>query len=240
VQADNLDFRYEWFMGHADQLLLGAFYKKLENPIEYFVTRDASPSSLYIQPQNVNQATNLGLEAVFTKYFGMFGISANYTYTHSQITTTKLLYHVVAGVGTQTNDTTQKRPLQGQANHVGNISLLFKDPRIGLDLQLALVYTGDRIAQVSQYYGLDIWQKPFSQLDISLEKKIAGRFSFYAKVNNITNSPNKEYIKTPYSVVNGNFQGGYTIPFQDKGSNYTVAQRDIYKMSLLGGFRFKF
>jgi outer membrane receptor protein involved in Fe transport len=240
VQADNLDFRYEWFMGHADQLLLGAFYKKLENPIEYFVTRDASPSSLYIQPQNVNQATNLGLEAVFTKYFGMFGISANYTYTHSQITTTKLLYHVVAGVGTQTSDTTQKRPLQGQANHVGNISLLFKDPRIGLDLQLALVYTGDRIAQVSQYYGLDIWQKPFSQLDISLEKKIAGRFSFYAKVNNITNSPNKEYIKTPYSVVNGNFQGGYTIPFQDKGSNYTVAQRDIYKMSLLGGFRFKF
>jgi outer membrane receptor protein involved in Fe transport len=240
VQADNLDFRYEWFMGHADQLLLGAFYKKLENPIEYFVTRDASPSSLYIQPQNVNQATNLGLEAVFTKYFGMFGISANYTYTHSQITTTKLLYHVVAGVGTQTSDTTQKRPLQGQANNVGNISLLFKDPRIGLDLQLALVYTGDRIAQVSQYYGLDIWQKPFSQLDISLEKKIAGRFSFYAKVNNITNSPNKEYIKTPYSVVNGNFQGGYTIPFQDKGSNYTVAQRDIYKMSLLGGFRFKF
>jgi outer membrane receptor protein involved in Fe transport len=240
VQADNLDFRYEWFMGHADQLLLGAFYKKLDNPIEYFVTRDASPSSLYIQPQNVNQATNLGLEAVFTKYFGMFGISANYTYTHSQITTTKLLYHVVAGVGTQTSDTAQKRPLQGQANHVGNISLLFKDPRIGLDLQLALVYTGDRIAQVSQYYGLDIWQKPFSQLDISLEKKITGRFSFYAKVNNITNSPNKEYIKTPYSVVNSNFQGGYTIPFQDKGSNYTVAQRDIYKMSLLGGFRFKF
>ena len=240
VRADNLDFRYELFPGHADQLLLGAFYKQLQNPIEYFVTRDASPSSLYIQPQNVNQATNLGLEAVFTKYFGMFGISLNYTYTHSQITTTKLLYHVVPGVGTQTNDTTQKRPLQGQANNVGNISLLFKDARIGFDIQVALVYTGDRIAQVSQYYGLDIWQKPFSQLDISLEKKIAGRFSFYAKVNNITNSPSKEYIKTPYTVVNSNFQGGYTIPFQDKGSNYTVAQRDIYKMSLLGGFRFKF
>ncbi len=240
VQADNLDLRYEWYSGHADQLLLGAFYKKLQNPIEYFVTRDASPSSLYIQPQNVNQATNLGFEAVFTKYFGMFGVSANYTYTHSQITTTKLLYHVVPGVGTQTTDTTQTRPLQGQANNIGNISLLFKDPRIGLDVQVALVYTGDRIAQVSQYYGLDIWQKPFSQLDLSLEKRITGRFSFYAKVNNITNSPNKEYIKTPYSVVNTNFQGGYKIPFQDAGSNYTVAQRDIYKMSFLGGFRFKF
>jgi len=242
VQADNLDLRYEWFPGLADQLLVGAFYKQLENPIEYFVTRDASPSSLYVQPQNTGRATNVGLEAVFTKYFGMFGVSANYTYTHSQITTTKLFYQQKT-VGTNTTfsttDTTQSRPLQGQADNVGNISLLFKDPKIGLDVQVAFVYTGDRILQVSQYYGLDIWQKPFTQLDLSLEKRIAGHFSFYAKVNNLTNSPNKEYIKIPYSVVNSNFHG-YSIPFQDAGSNYTVAQRDLYKLSFLGGFRYKF
>jgi outer membrane receptor protein involved in Fe transport len=240
IQADNLDLRYEWFGGLADQLLVGAFYKHIANPIEYFVTRDASPSSLYIQPQNAGNANNYGFEGVFTKFFGMFGVSANYTYTHSAITTTKLLYHVVPGAGTITSDTTQTRPLQGQANNIGNLSLLFKDPKIGLDIQLAFVYTGERIAQVSQYYGLDIWQKPFSQLDLSFEKRLAKRFSFYAKVNNLTNSPNKEFIKTPYSVVNGNFQGGYTIPFQDAGSNYTVTQKDLYKLSFLGGFRYKF
>jgi TonB-dependent receptor len=243
VQADNLDLRYELFPGLSDQLLLGAFYKQLQNPIEYFVTRDASPSSLYIQPQNTDKATNFGFEAVFTRYFGMFGVSANYTYTHSRITTTKLLYHevLVQGVATiQTDDTTQTRPLQGQANNIGNISLLYKNPKIGLDVQLALAYTGDRIAQVSQYYNLDIWQKPFTQLDLSFEKRIAGRFSFYAKINNLTNSPNKEYIKFPYEAVNSNFHGGYTIPFQDPGSNYTVAQRDMYKINFLAGIRFKF
>src|SRR5258708_27190025 len=159
VRADNFDLRYELFPGHADQFLLGAFYKQLQNPIEYFVTNLNAPSSLYLQPQNTGTASNYGFEAVFTKYFGMFGVSANYTYTHSQITTSKLLYLFVHGVGNQTQITTQSRPLHGQANHVGNVSLLFKNPRIGLDVQLAFSYTGDRIAQVSPYANLDIWQK---------------------------------------------------------------------------------
>ncbi|HWK07734.1 MAG TPA: TonB-dependent receptor [Puia sp.] len=239
VRADNFDLRYELFPGHADQILLGAFYKQLQNPIEYFVTNLYGPSSLYLQPQNTGTAKNFGFEAVFTKYFGRFGVSANYTYTHSRITTTKLLYLFVQGTGNQTEFTTQSRPLQGQANHVGNVSLLYKNPRIGLDVQLAFSYTGDRIAQVSPYANLDIWQKPFTQLDLSLEKSITKRIGFYAKVNNLTNSPNKEYIKFPYSSVNSNFHGGYQIPYQDAGSNYTVAQRDIYKLSFLGGFRFK-
>ncbi len=240
VRADNLDLRYEWFPGLTDQLFVGAFYKKLENPIEYFVTNLNGPSALYIKPQNTSEATNFGFEAVFTKYFGMFGVSANYTYTNSRITTTKLLYTFVQGVGNQTLIVDQTRPLQGQANNVGNISLLFKDQKIGLDLQLALAYTGDRIAQVSPYYNLDIWQKPFTQLDLSLEKRLSHHFIFFGKINNLTNAPNKEYIKFPYASVNAHLPPGYTIPFQDGGSNYTVAQKDIYKLSFLGGIRYKF
>jgi len=33
--ADNFDLRYEWLPGNADQILLGAFYKKIKDPIEY-------------------------------------------------------------------------------------------------------------------------------------------------------------------------------------------------------------
>jgi len=110
-------------------------------------------------PQNTNEATNYGAEAVFTKFFGVFGVSANYTYTHSRVTTTKRLYTFVQGTGNTQQNVSQTRPLQGQANHVGNVSLLYKDPRLGLDVQLAFAYTGDRIDQVSPYYGLDIWQK---------------------------------------------------------------------------------
>lgn len=45
ITADNFDARYELFPGGADQLLLGSFFKKIHNPIEYFVVRDGGPSS---------------------------------------------------------------------------------------------------------------------------------------------------------------------------------------------------
>jgi len=240
TRADNLDLRYELFPKLTDELLVGAFYKKLEDPIEYFVTNLNGPSSLYIKPQNTSMATNFGFEGVFTKFFGMFGVSANYTYTHSRVTTSKLLYTFVEGVGNQTLVVNQSRPLQGQADNVGNVSLLFKDQKIGLDVQLAFAYTGSRIAQVSPYANLDIWQKPFTQLDLSLEKRITHHFVFFGKINNLTDAPNKEYIKFPYRSVNANLPPGYQIPFQDAGSNYTVAEKDIYKLSFLGGIRYKF
>ena len=240
VRADNLDLRYELFPGLADQFLVGAFYKHLQNPIEYYVTNVNGPSSLYLRPQNTSEATNYGAEAVFTKYWGVFGVSANYTYTHSRVTTAKRVYTLTQTNGIQTLNADQTRPLQGQADHVGNVSLLLKNPAWGLDAQLAFAYTGNRIVQVSPYYGLDIWAKPIGQLDLSLEKKIYGGFVLFAKVNNLTNSPNKEYIKFPYTKVNANLPPGYNIPFQDGGSNYTVAQRDIYKISYLGGIRYKF
>ncbi|MBN8838315.1 MAG: TonB-dependent receptor [Sphingobacteriia bacterium] len=238
VQADNIDLRYELFLGHADQLLLGSFYKRLQNPIEYFVTRNGGPSALFIQPGNADQATNYGFEAVFTKYFGNIGVSANYTYTHSEVTTNKLLYHYVNGTGVITENVSQTRPLQGQANHIGNLSLLYKSSKMGLDIQLAFSYTGERIAQVSQYYNLDTWQKPFSQLDLSFEKRIVKHFTFYAKLNNLTNQPNQLFLKTPPSVINQQFSG-YKIPFQTS-NDFTIVQKDMLKLSFLGGFRYKF
>jgi outer membrane receptor protein involved in Fe transport len=240
TRADNLDLRYELFPALADQILVGVFYKKLENPIEYYVSNIYGPSSLYILPQNSNPVTNYGAEAVFTKFFGKFGINANYTYTHSSVTTPKRVISETQAAGIQTTNENQTRPLQGQADHIGNLSLLYKDQKTGLDVQLAFSYTGTRIVQVSPYYGLDIWAKPFETLDLSLEKRITRHFVFFAKINNLTDAPNKEYIKFPYATVNAGLPSGYTVPFQDAGSNYTVAQKDFYRLSFLGGFRYKF
>jgi hypothetical protein len=239
TRADNLDLRWELFPKLADQILVGVFYKKLEDPIEYFATNEDGPSTIHIIPKNSKAVTNFGAEAVFTKFFGKFGINANYTYTHSRVTTTKLVVEQTQTAGIQTIGQDQTRPLQGQADHIGNLSLIYKDQKIGLDVQLAFSYTGTRIAEVSPYYGLDIWAKPFETLDLSLEKKITRHIVFFGKINNLTDAPNKEYIKYPYKTVNANLPSGYTVPFQDAGSNYTVAQKDYYRLSFLAGFRFK-
>jgi TonB-dependent receptor len=233
TRADNLDLRYEWFPGLADQILLGAFYKTLQDPVEYFVVRNGPPSSNFIQPQNGSQATNYGVEAVYTKYFGMFGVSLNYTYTHSRVTTPKLFYHYV-GQTIHTDTVNQGRPLQGQADHIGNLSFLYKNPAMGLDLQIALSYTGDRIAQVQQYVNEDIWDKAYTQLDFSGEKRVANRFYFFAKVNNLLNSPHQLFIKFPYGRVQEQ-----PLSYQSN-PNITIMEKDFYNIGLLGGFRYKF
>lgn len=232
-RADNFDVRYEWFPGAADQVLLGAFYKRIQNPIEYGIVTSGTTGSEIFQPLNFSDsahngdAVNYGFEAVVTKYTGKFGVSANYTYTRSRIITTKFIRG-------NANPVTQSRPLQGQADHIGNLSLLYKDPKLGLDIQLAFVYTGKRIAQVSLYYGLDYWQRAFAQLDFSLEKKISKQFSFYTKINNITNTPRKVDILQPLSIV----APGNTPPEQESAGKILV-QKDIYKIGFLAGFRFK-
>lgn len=235
--ADNYDLRYELFPGGADQVLVGTFYKNISNPIEYFLTRDgASPSSQDIQPQNAPNARNYGLETQITKYWGAFGVSGNYTYTHSRVTTSKLLYYNDPVKGLQQTSVNQTRPLQGQADNVGNLSLLYKSPKTGLDIQAAYVYTGERIAQVSPYYNLDYWQHAYSQLDFSIEKTITKKLSVYAKVNNLTNAASKIYLKYPHANIDSKQQE--FLGTQDI-ANQTLVQSDIYKISFLAGLRYK-
>jgi hypothetical protein len=238
ITADNFDLRYELFPGGSDQFLIGAFLKKIHNPIEYFVVRDGGPSSQVIKPQNDDgDATNYGFEAVATKFFGVIGFSLNYTYTHSSLTTDKLLYYTDPVKGQQQTFVSQTRPLQGQANNVGNASILFKSSKIGLDMQLAYVFTGERLFQVSPYYNLDFYQHAYDQLDFSFEKTITKKLSFYGKVNNITNSAAKLYLKYPNTQLNTQlleFLGKQDIASQ------TLVQSDYYKTLFLGGFRYKF
>ncbi|MEX8548318.1 MAG: TonB-dependent receptor [Mucilaginibacter sp.] len=238
ITADNYDVRYELFPGAADQVLLGSFFKKIHNPIEYFVVREGGPSSQVIKPQNdEGDATNYGFEALVTKFFGVVGFSVNYTYTHSRITTNKLLYYNDPTLGLQQSFVNESRPLQGQANNVGNASVLFKSAKIGLDMQVSFVFTGERLAQVSPYYNLDFYQHAFNQLDFSFEKTLLKRVSFYGKINNLTNTANKIYLKFPHGSLDTKqqeFLGKQDIAAQ------TLVQSDYYKTLFLGGFRYKF
>lgn len=239
ITADNYDVRYEFFPGGADQFLLGSFYKKIYNPIEYFVVRPdgGGPSNQAIQPgNNPSNATNYGFEALATKFFGVIGFSVNYTYTHSRITTPKLLYYRDPTLGLQQKPVEESRPLQGQADNVGNASVLFKSAKLGLDMQLAFVYTGERLNQVSPYYNLDFYQHAYNQLDFSFEKMIGKKLSFYGKLNNLTNAASKVYLKYPHASIDSRqqeFLGNQDIKAQ------TLVQSDYYKTSFLGGLRYK-
>ena len=236
TKADNIDLRYELFPKGIDQILVGAFYKNIQDAIEYHVDRRGKTSAYSLQPQNdPNRAQNFGLEAVVTKYFHYWGVSANYTFTQSAVTTTKL-YNVPSGGTSYVADTvSQTRPLQGQAAHVANLALIYKNPTIGFNAHLSWQYTGRNIAFVSAYKDLDYWHKGTSYFALSVEKHITKQVVVYAKVQNLLNF--KPIIELKYSSDQFKQSNAYYLPYQT-GSNLIV-QRDTYGRNYLIGIRYK-
>jgi outer membrane cobalamin receptor len=231
TQADNIDLRYEFFPSGSEQLLVGAFYKNIINPIEYGFTQYGNATYVYT-PMNFGNAQNFGFELVFNKFIKNWGVSGNYTYTHSSITTSKRIYgrdgagNIVNTLGEQT------RPLQGQSDHIANLSLIYKAPKIGADAQLSWVYTGQRINIVSPYLGLDYWQHGTSQLDFSAEKAIGkSKFAFFTKITNLLNNP------IIVEVLKENTLSG--LPEQTSNDRIVV-QKDIIQQSYLIGIRYKY
>ncbi len=228
---DNFDLRWEFFPKPVDQILIGAFFKSLSEPIEFAYFSVNQRQSGY-GLQNLGKGQNLGFEIDYIKYIRVFGVKANYTYTNSAITTSKIYYGKDDFGNTKTYTKDQTRPLVGQASHVGNISLLFKDPNHGWDAQLAASYTGDKIVIVSRFLDSDYWEKGAVQLDLSAEKKFNSGFSIFAKANNLLNTPKIEFLKT---------QNSYNDQFanQTPGNGETLIRREYYQSSFLVGIRYK-
>jgi len=232
--ADNYDLRYELFPGAAEQLLVGAFYKKIKDPIEYTFQPDATRGQdIYYLPGNFGTANNYGAEIDYIKFFNKIGVKANYTYTHSRITTPKTSRRINATTGDiEPFLVDQSRPLYGQSAHIGNLSLLYKNTKNGVEAQLAAAYTGERINTVSQFLNNDLWQKGFVQMDLSAEKRFRSGISVFVKANNLLNTPTKLFIK-------GTDPENLTIKENIVSNGQTLIRSDYYGQSYLIGIRYK-
>jgi hypothetical protein len=228
------DIRYEYFPSGVDQFLVGVFYKLIIDPIEYgFPQADGTedrPVTNRILPQNFDDAINFGIELDYTRYFSRFGVRMNYTYTQSQITTNK----IVINQDQSFSLVNQTRPLQGQSDHIGNLSLLYKGLTNGLDMQVVFNYTGERIAFVSPYFEADHYMRPMSQLDFSIEKEFGRGIVAFAKVNNILNTPYQLYVNKPLAVPDDPY------PFQTDPNSIGFVRRDLFGQSYRFGLRYNF
>ncbi|HET7115503.1 MAG TPA: TonB-dependent receptor [Hanamia sp.] len=229
--ADNLDLRFEAYLHPSEQFMAGVFYKHIQNPIEYILKADSiRGQDIYYTPGNFGNAENYGAEISFIKYFHKIGIKANYTYTHSRITTPKSKRIRDDDGNLKTISVEQTRPLYGQSAHIANASLLYKDMEKGWDGQLALQYTGSRINSVSQFVGNDLWQKAFIQMDASLSKNFKSGFSIFAKSNNLLNTPMIVFIK------NTSFKNAQ-VPNQPLAGK-TLINQNYYQRSYYVGIRY--
>ena len=227
ARIDNVDLRWEWFPSPTEQVLAGVFYKYLQDPIEQvFVSADGkigSGADAYYMPDNLGNAKNYGFEIDVVKYIRHFGIKANYTYTHSSITTTKREYNV--GSAEYKTGVTQTRPLVNQAPHTANISFLY-----GWNAQLAASFTGTKLALVSPFKDADQWDKAMFGLDFSMEKKFPCGVSLFLKANNLLDAKRERFLKT---VNESNLQ------YEGQRSDKTVVGTYKYGRTFLLGVRVK-
>ena len=232
ARIDNIDLRWEWFPSSTEQILAGVFYKYLKNPIEQvFVTSDGkigAGTDAYYMPANLGNAKNMGFEIDVIKYIRHFGVKANYTYTHSEITTSKRQYK--EGSAEYKTGVTQTRPLVNQAPHTANISLLYKDTEHGWNAQFAASFTGTKLALVSPFKDADQWDKAMFGLDFSAEKKFHNGISLFFKANNLLDAKRERYLKT----VNQS-----NLEYEGQKSDKTIVGTYRYGRTFLLGVRYK-
>ena len=216
TKATNLDIRYEFYPTVLELLTVGVFYKNIVDPIELSFD-DQNPASAVIMPKNLGTAVNYGFEVVASRRFGELGVSANYTFTHSALTSDKIRFLRVGANDPTVEHIQQTRPLVGQSGNILNASVLFDHTESGSFIELSYGLTGRRLIYVSPFDGFDNYQNPLSELDLSLEQKIGEKFVAFGKFTNLLNAP--------YEVVLPNGQ---------------LIQQEYYKPSAQIGMRYKF
>jgi len=229
------DLRYEYFPRPSEQIMVGMFYKYIKDPIEFGMMSGFGQDTYYM-PMNFGDANNYGAEIDVMKFFNWLGFRANYTFTNSQITTTKIKEIPNPDPNAETNIITeyvdQTRPLYGQAMHVANFSLLLKNNQYGWDGQISFSYISDRLCIVSRFIDEDSWQAGYTQMDASVEKRFNTGLTLFAKASNLLNSPMIQYVKRNeenalYDNVE-RFNGGI------------IERKEYYGLNILIGLRYRF
>jgi TonB-dependent receptor len=194
--ANCYDFRYEIYPQNEEVLSAGVFYKNINQAILELVNINDSKTF-----GNVAECTDYGLELVAVKYFGNFGINANYTYTHSEIPAIPKHFFVIKnGVYDTTIIRYQKTPFVGQSPHVINISMSYRT-RWGFRTSIVYTMQGYHLVSNNDAYNKDTYMANYHDLGLTIDQKIGKRWIIMAKVSNLLNSPIDEYIQDDGSNV---------------------------------------
>jgi outer membrane receptor protein involved in Fe transport len=161
AMLDNYDVRIEAFPGLGEVLAVGAFYKRLRDPIEQTIV---GGTPMLLVPRNSGRGRNLGLELearaglgrVWRRLRGL-SVNANASFISSEVE----LPFAVSKLGSE------KHPLQGQADYLLNGALSYTTQG-GADGSLLLNATGKRLSTLAVDPLPDIYHQPFATLDATV------------------------------------------------------------------------
>jgi len=223
TKANNYDLLVEHFFQPLGILQAGFFYKQLSNPIYPTAFTIASgPEAGFLQTQSINgpNAHITGFEAAWEQrlsrlpgLLGGFGVSANYSYTTSQVTFPANF----------SNGRTDHPTLQRQAPNNWNVGLTYDKAR--LSTRFAVTHNDANLFQYAfqqnstpndPILGIkgptgDIYLYAHTQFDVQGSYRVYKGLSFFAYGLNLSNE------------VFGFYQGSKIYPIQREYYHPTVA-----------------
>ena len=224
-QLYNGELRYEWYFARDQRLSLSGFYKRIDRPIESFVsvTENSSVTSF----ANAPKADLYGGEVELQKYFDLGGLGggdgffatrravaiANYTYTASKIKVgANDPATVFASAANRATDYfIDGQPLTGQSDHLVNLQMGLEDTDNLSQQTLLFSYASRRVTSRGASGQPDIFEIPGIRLDFVAREglEIAGKaFEVKFEVRNLTGT---QYQEVQTSGANRIFFNRYRI-----------------------------
>lgn len=176
----NFDLMWEKYLEPVGIISAGAFYKDLTDIIFFYNVDEVIDGEDFevIQPRNGPTGELWGLEFAYQNQFvslpgfwGGFGLFGNYTYIDSEAN------YPDRAPGT----------LPGQAEHVGNLALVFE--KYGVSTRLSYNFNGKNILEVGGDPEEDLWVDDHAQVDLLFRVQVSKSFSIFLEAVNITNEP---------------------------------------------------
>lgn len=216
----NYDLRWEWFIRPGEILALSAYYKDLENPIEWsFIGSNGSKI-----PYNTPYAKVRGLELEFRRRLDHTGVGF---LKHIQVGGNASLVLSEVDVDSDELDVIRiydpgndgKRPLQGQSPYLVNVDIGYQNYEAGTSISVFYNVFGERLSLNSELGTPDIYEQPRQQVDLLASQRIFGKggpqIKFSVKnlldedakftydqeaVDKLTGGSGREYIFSRYEI----------------------------------------
>lgn len=231
--TENYDLYVSIPQNHIGLFTAGIFYKNIDDfivPIEY-VTKDASKINNRVSlaqngdPTTINTWTNLdktsyvkGFELEWQTHFWYLpsileGLVFNINYTRINSETHYPRYYTkrtgtFPNFRTEVVDTTRSGRLINQPNDILNLTVGYDIG--GLSARLSYQYTDNILRGIhTTYKELDSFTAPYERLDFTAQQKLPWLegLQVYLNVNNITNTPDRQYSSPLNKLSNVQYYG---------------------------------
>jgi TonB-dependent receptor len=205
--VQNYDLRWEWFPNPGELLAASVFYKNFNNPIIMEFPPFVANNDIQIY-SNVEEAVVYGVEFEFRKNLGFitpaldkFQFATNFAFIQSNVDMTE---DECQSVLDNNPDKGCSRPFYGQSPYLVNANMQYNDDENGWNATASFNIFGERLIVQGPATIPDIYEQPFPQLDLTINKRLTENFSLKLAALNILNADvnqTMEFRGTLYDVL---------------------------------------